>query len=289
MSKTTKKIIFYVVMAILLGIFLYCAYNLGVYLLESFLTNRDNDNRAKEHDSFNISRPAVTDAVIIPGETQPGTSETTPPVETAPEFVTITHPVTGEQMEILPEFESLFLENTDTVGWIEIPGTPISNVVVQSPDRVDYYLHRDFDKKYNLHGCIYVREQCDVNLPSDNITIYGHRMKDGSMFAHLVNYTKQNFYENNRYIYFDTLTERHTYQIFAVFKTTATLGQGFQYHLFVDAASEEAFNDYVSTCKRKSLYDTGITPQYGDKLITLSTCEYSQDNGRLVIVAMRVA
>lgn len=292
MNKTVKRILFFVILAILLGVFLYSAYRLGTYILESILTKKSYQSISDMHNNHTIPRPSITQpTVTLPGgsETAPGALDTTPPPETAPEFVTITHPKTGEKMQILPEFEELFLKNTDTVGWIAIPGTVIDYPVVQSPNYPDYYLHRDFNKKYNLHGCIYVREKCDVNAPSDNITIYGHRMNDGSMFNSLINYTKESFYENNRYIYFDTLTERHTYEIFAVFKTTATIGEGFQYHHFVDADSEESFNRFVSTCKRKSFYDTGITPQFGDKMITLSTCEYSQENGRLVVVAVRVA
>lgn len=292
MNKTAKRIIFYVLIVILLAVFLYSAYRLGTYILESVLTEKSYSNISDLHGEHTVPRPSITQSVTTTpgdGQTTPGIAETTPPPETAPELVTVIHPDTGEEMQILPEFEEIFLKNTDTVGWISIPGTVIDYPVVQSPKKPDYYLHRDFNKKYNLHGCIYAREQCDINAPSDNITIYGHRMQDGSMFARLIDYTKEGFYENNRYIYFDTLTERHTYEIFAVFKTTATLGEGFQYHLFVDAESESAFNSFVNTCKRKSLYDTGITPQYGDKMITLSTCEYSQENGRLVIVAVRVA
>ncbi len=292
MRKTTKKIIFYIVLAILVGVFAYSAYRLGSYILESVLTKGDYSDLSDMHGGHTAPRPSITQppATTPPEHTGPGVIETTPvPTTPAPEFVTISHPNTGEEMKVLPEFEELFLKNPDTVGWIAIPGTVIDYPVVQSPKNPDYYLHRDFNKKYNLHGCIYAREQCDVDAPSDNITIYGHRMQDGSMFAQLINYTKESFYENNRYIYFDTLTERHTYEIFAVFKTTATLGEGFQYHLFVDAKGEAEFNSFVKTCKRESFYDTGITPQYGDKLITLSTCEYSQENGRLVIVAVRVA
>lgn len=285
MNKTVKRIIFFVVLGILLAVFLYSAYRLGTYILESVLTKGHYEDISNIHNDYTVPRPPIT----TPAQTDPGIEETTPPEDTTPELITITHPETGEEMEILPEFADVFLMNTDTIGWISIPGTVIDYPVVQTPTKPDYYLRRDFNKKYNSHGCIYAREQCDVNRPSDNITMYGHRMRDGSMFAQLVNYTKENFYENNRYIYFDTLTERHTYEIFAVFKTTATLGKGFSYHKFVDAANEAEFNEFVRTCKQESFYDTGITPQYGDKLITLSTCEYSQENGRLVIVAVRVA
>ena len=73
-----------------------------------------------------------------------------------------------------------------------------------------------------------------------------------------------------------------------MFKTTATPGKGFAYHHFVNADNEEEFNEFVSTCKELAFYDTGVTASYGDKLITLSTCEYTQANGRLVVVAKRV-
>ena len=108
------------------------------------------------------------------------------------------------------------------------------------------------------------------------------------MFGQLENYMDKSFFPDHRYIYFDTLTEIHTYEIIAVFKTSGTTGKGFAYHTFVDAENEEDFNEYVSTCKELSLYKIDATAQYGDKLITLSTCEYSQANGRLVIVAKRL-
>ena len=113
-------------------------------------------------------------------------------------------------------------------------------------------------------------------------------MADGSMFAALNSYTSKAAWEKNSLIFFDTLTEYHTYKIFAVFKTSANVGQGFSYHKFVDAENEEEFNEFVSTCKELSFYDTGITPVYGDKLICLSTCEYTLDNGRLVVAAVRI-
>ena len=113
-------------------------------------------------------------------------------------------------------------------------------------------------------------------------------MKDGTMFAPLHGYQDKEFWEDNQYIFLDTLTERHIYQVFCVFTTTASVGKGFEYHLFVDAADQAEFDDFVTQCMLRRMYDTGITAEYGDKLITLSTCEYSQTNGRLVIVAKRI-
>ncbi len=300
MNKTVKKILFYVVVLLLVGVFAYSAYRLGTYLYESTVTKKEYSSLAGNKNDVlqqhNISRPAITTpapstdgSLTGPVITDPAQTTPAPTEPEKPTHVTITHPDTGEQMQILPEFAEAFQSNTDLVAWICIPGTVIDYPVVQTPDDVDYYLERDFTKKWNLHGCIYAREQCDINKPSDNITIYGHRMGDDTMFAQLIKFTKQDFVNQNPYIYFDTLTERHTYEVFAVFRTTATLGQGFQYHLMVDAASEAKFDEFVNTCKRLSSIKTDVEVHYGDKLITLSTCEYTQENGRLVVVAKRVA
>ena len=190
---------------------------------------------------------------------------------------------------MLPEYAALYEMNDDLVGWISIPGTRVDYPVMQTPDHTDYYLKRNFNQDHSEHGCIYIREACDIMEPSDNITIYGHNMLDGSMFAALHDYIDQETWEKNPLILFDNLYEYHTYEIFAVFKTTASMGKGFSYHQMVDAESEEAFNDFIATCKDLSFYDTGITPVYGEKVICLSTCEYTLTNGRLVVAAVRIS
>ena len=179
--------------------------------------------------------------------------------------------------------------NNDMVGWIKIEGTKVNYPVMQTPDNPNYYLYRDFDGKDSARGCIYAREECDINDPSDNITLYGHNMRDGSMFAAANAYVHKATWEENPLIFFDTLYEYHTYKIFAVFKTSANIGEGFTYHNMIDAQNKEDFDQFIAKCKDLSFYDTGITPQYGDKIICLSTCEYTLDNGRLVIAAVRIS
>lgn len=191
--------------------------------------------------------------------------------------------------DLLPWYQELHDENPDMVGWLQIENTKINYPVMQTtPENRDYYLYRDFDKNESIRGCIYAREECDVFEPSDNITLFGHNMKDGSMFAYLGNYYNKSTWEENPLIFFDTLTESHVYKIFAVFKTSGTDGVGFAYHLMADAENEEEFNEFVATCKELAFYDTGITPVYGDKLLCLSTCEYTIDNGRFVVAAVRI-
>ena len=112
-------------------------------------------------------------------------------------------------------------------------------------------------------------------------------MNDGSMFAGLMKFKDKNFWEKHKTISFDTLTDRQTYEVIAVFKTVVYTDspESFKYYQFVNAETAEDFTAYVEKCKELSLYDTDVTAEYGDKLLTLSTCEYSRTNGRLVVVA----
>lgn len=209
-----------------------------------------------------------------------------PSQEEASLYTTVTDP-NGQSIQILREFGALYEANPDIVGWIRIEGTVIDYPVMYKPESKDFYLRKNFNGETATHGCLYIQETCSVFPQSDNLTVYGHNMRDGTMFGCLKKYQKKRFWEEHPVIEFNTLMEKAQYEIFAVFKTTASAGQGFKYHNFIDAADAEAFNEFVSTCQELSLYDTGITPVIGDKLITLSTCENSQSNGRLVIVARR--
>ena len=135
-----------------------------------------------------------------------------------------------------------------------------------------------------------MQEDCDVLKPSDNLVIYGHHMNNGSMFADLEKFKDEDFWRGHKTIAFHTLTEKNEYEILAVFKTVVYTDspEAFKYYRFTDAQSPEEFDAYIEKCKGLSLYDTGVSAEYGDKLITLSTCEYSRTNGRLVVVAKKV-
>lgn len=177
-------------------------------------------------------------------------------------------------------------KNSDFVGWLRIEGTNINYPVMQSPDNPNFYLKHNFDKEYSNYGVPYVQENCELGV-SDNAIIYGHHMDDGSMFADLCKYESEDFYREHKAIHFDTMDGFGEYEIVAVFKTVAYSNAGFPYFLFVNADKPEDFDDFIAKCKELALYDTGVTAENGDKLITLSTCEYSRDNGRMVIVAKR--
>lgn len=183
------------------------------------------------------------------------------------------------------KYKALKAENPDFVGWISIDGTNINYPVMHTPDRPDYYLRRGFDKKYSYFGTPYVAEDCTVGV-SDNIVVYGHNMRNGTMFSALESYLSWDFFKSCRYIEFDTLNDFGTYEILSVFKITEN--SDFKYYRFIDARNESEFDEFISECKSRSLYDTGVLAHYGDKLITLSTCEYSSKGGRLVVVAKKI-
>lgn len=277
-----KKTLYAILIVVLLIVFGVSAFYVGSYVLEG----------KQQADRFNqLSQIKDQATATAPPQTQPASDPASSVEPSQTTDVPATEPPTTNEDGILLEYAELYAMNPDLAGWIKIEGTKIDYPVMQTPNSPNFYLDKSFDKTSSARGCIYVREDCDLDDPSDNVTIYGHNMIDGSMFAALHKYEDKTFWENNKLICFDTLRERHTYEIFAVFKTSANIGEGFSYHQFVDAASEKEFNEFVSTCKqlsKKYYYDTGITPEYGDKLICLSTCEYSLgDNSRLVVCARR--
>lgn len=262
-KTTTGRILYRCVLAILMLVFLFSAGSLIKYFIESAKSKQTYKSLQSLREDFARPAPSSPDA-------------TEPPL------------VTVDGVQVLPELAELYALNHDLVGWLTVPGTNVDYPVVQRKESVDYYLHRDYYGNKDSHGCLYIREQCDVVKPSDNVTLYGHRMKDQTMLAQLAKYESKAYWQDNQYLYFDTLTEHHTYQIIYVFTTTASQGEGFAYHLLVDAADAEEFNSFLVNCAQNSLYDTGLSATYGDKLLTLSTCEYSHENGRLVVVAKRI-
>lgn len=248
-----KQIFFLLAVLLCLSVFAFSAWNVGSY----YLAGQKSQSRYQE-----LAAMAAT----LPSDTEESASS----------------PESG----ILPEYQALYEQNPHMVGWITIDGTLINYPVVQTPEDPEYYLYRDFDGNDNARGCLFADAACDVEA-SDNVTVYGHHMVDGSMFTGLLNLAVQSFWEEHPTFRFDSLTQRRTYEIFAVFRTTASVGEGFAYHEFVDAADEAEFDAFIARCKALSLYETGITPAYGDRIVCLSTCEYSRENGRFIVAAVQ--
>lgn len=209
-------------------------------------------------------------------------------VENAPEESPKEDTPVSEGEDVLEKYKELYLQNEDMVGWLSIDGTEINYPVMQTPNNPNFYLKHNFEKEYSDLGTPYIQENCTI-AESDNLLIYGHHIKGGKMFGALEDYKAKSFYEQHKTTRFDMLTEQAEYEIISVFKTVEYSSEGFRYYDFVNAENAEAFEEYLSKCKELALYDTGINAEYGDKLLTLSTCEYSAPNGRLVVVAKKVS
>ena len=182
--------------------------------------------------------------------------------------------------------KELYELNNDFIGWLKINDTNISYPVMQTDNnRKDYYLRKNFYKEYSQLGTPYIAEYCNVQT-SDNVIIYGHHITNYQMFGELEKYKNKDFYDNHKMINFNTIYGNADYEIIAVFKTVAYTG--FKYYEFINSNSQNEFDTYIKRCKELSLYETGETAKYGDKLLTLSTCEYSAKNGRLVVVANKI-
>ena len=184
------------------------------------------------------------------------------------------------------DINKLYEENNDIVGWLKIDNTTINYPIMQNINDPNYYLRRDFYKNYSSYGTPYMAKQCNLN--SDNIVIYGHHMKNNKMFGELEKYKSKDFYNNHKIITFTTLEKEYSYEIFAVFKTTVYTKNTFRYYENINFENKKMYNDFINICKDKSLYQTGIEIKDKEKLITLSTCEYSNKNSRLVIVARKI-
>lgn len=192
--------------------------------------------------------------------------------------------------EVLDEYAGLYAENSDTIGWLKIDGMTIDYVVMQAPDEINKYLRHDFYGKDSTRGCLFVDEYCDI-FNSDNIIIYGHNMKDGSMFGTLDSYADESFYAEHKIIRFDTIYEKHSYEVVAAISTSipAKDEDVFRYYEYTSSNDEETFLDYADFIDKNKLYDTGVEINPGDKLLTLSTCAYHTTDGRFVVVARQIS
>lgn len=195
----------------------------------------------------------------------------------------------AQEPAMLDRYVELYAENNDLAGWLSIAGMKIDYPVMQNEDD-EYYLHRDFYGNDSKYGCLYVRARADLDTGT-NFIVYGHNMKDGAMFGDLDSYLEKSFYEKHSLISFHTLYEERVYEIIAVFRSQVynTDDDVFKYYQFYEADTQEEFDSFYNNIKELSLYDTGVEARFGDTFLTLSTCAYHVKDGRLVVVAKRVA
>lgn len=191
---------------------------------------------------------------------------------------------TEQPREILPQYRELYEENGDIWGWVSIPGTVIDYPVMHTASDPDKYLHLDFSENYNYAGTPYLDAGCDEN--SDNLLIYAHNMKDGTMFQALAKYASREFWEDHPTFVLNTLYEEREFEVLAAFydRVYYKTEDCFKFYQLKNVENGQEFDSAVEILKEKSIYDTGITAEYGDQLAMLVTCAYHVKNGRFVLV-----
>ena len=203
--------------------------------------------------------------------------------------VEINYDEAKDKPPILKKYETLYKKNRRLVGWLKIEGCGIDYPVMQTSNN-DYYLEHNYNQEYDKNGSIFMDKDCTPDFPNDNMIIYGHHMKSGKMFGNLNYYAKESFWEKNKEFTFDTIYETGKYEVMYVFRSKIYSEEEivFKYYQFIDAASSDEFYSNMEEMANMSLYNTGVTANYGDKLITLSTCDSSETDGRFVVVAKKI-
>lgn len=194
-----------------------------------------------------------------------------------------------KELVLLEKYEKLYSQNKSLIGWLKIDDTNIDYPVMQTVNN-EYYLDHNYDQKYDKNGSIFLDKDCDITNPGTNMIIYGHHMKSGKMFGKLNLYSNREYYETHKYIQFDTIYEEGIYEVMYVFRSRVYNENDlvFKYYQFFEVSTPEEFDSYMNEMAKMSLYDTGVKATYGDKLITLSTCDNSEEDGRFVVVAKKV-
>lgn len=271
-KKRKSKLFYNICMFVLFAVFAGCC----IYLVRYFLESKKSEDRVDE-----LRTLIAEDDTAQGGDINVGN---------AGDVDVVTY-VEVDGVSVQKKFEELYRLNHDFIGWISIDGMVIDYPVMQTPDDEEFYLYKDFDKKYSRAGTPFIDTESDVKLPSDNLMIYGHYMQSGKMFHDLEDYEDEAFYEKHKYISFDTIYGNGTYEVIAAFRSQiyAPDYTGFKYYQFFNAEDREAYDSYVANCKALTPYDIPVTAVYGDKLITLSTCAYHTENGRYVVVAKKIS
>ena len=290
-----KRKIKNILMVVLVGVFLFSLGKIVLILTEQY----------KENHAFEMLAKEVEDAREQSGGKENASDSKTPGNDNATEYdgsventkeeekgksklIPRNSMQTDEETGILVPYLSLYERNQDLYGWISIEGTKVIYPVMYTPKDLEYYLRRAFDGSDADCGTPFLDAACSEE--GNLYVVYGHRMKNRTMFGTLPYYEKKEYWEEHPYICFDTLYEQGTYEIVAAFysKIYAEGESGFQYYDYKDLSSEEVFTAFQKGVEESALYETDETLSFGDTVLLLSTCSYHTSEGRFVVVAKKI-
>ena len=274
-----RKVLFILAAVVLLGVAAWAIWGLSSSL----------QDHAEQDEIFQRLRKIATEDTVercVPGFRGEGISAASEPsqaVESEEEPELIPMP---EAASTSHDIQALQEENPECVAWISIEGTDIDYPVMWSPDDPDYYLDHSFEKTSNRHGVPFLDYRCNINT-ADNLIIYGHHFVEGEMFSALHKYGNYSFYEDHPVITLETAEEISQYRIAAVLRVSGTVYPT-RWSIFNSLYMNDVeFEEMAQEIEAQTLYSTGVSPVYGDHLLTLATCEYTQKNGRLAVVAVK--
>ena len=199
--------------------------------------------------------------------------------------------VVEEKAPIENPYKDWFLKNDDMVAWIKIPDTCVDYPVMWTPEDEEYYLRKDFNKKYDKAGVPFLDTESSMYPMTTNLIIYGHNF-EGIMFYDVLEYEDESYFKDHPYLYLYGKDCEHKYAVMAAFRSRVyyTTDTCFKYYKFFQADTEEEFKDFYDNVKELSYYDTGVTASFGDRFVTLSTCSDHLPGGvgRFVLVAVEI-
>lgn len=223
--------------------------------------------------------PAEADTVSdndMPGDDHAGQADETP---AAPLHEFVDNP-----------YRDSFLANEDMAAWLKIDDTVIDYPVMWTPRDETYYLYRGFDGKEDKNGCLILDTDSSLDPLTTNLIIHGHNMRSGAMFGTLTDYEDEEYFRKHRIIRLYTEDYERRYEVIAAFRSQVYRKKDtvFKFYKFFQADDPEEFDDFYQNIKALSLYDTGVTAEFGNHFITLSTCTYHVEQGRFVVVAKEI-
>lgn len=242
---------------------------------------------------------------LLPSDDQPNTVVQTPTeperveiMYTEPDFTEepkVTLPpveiiVGNVEQEMLPHMAQWYGQNADVIGYLCIPDTRIDNVVMYTPEDSTKYLYHNIEGKFRAGGELLLDTRCNIDPESPVMMIHGHNMINGTKFKDLLNYSMSNYWKTHGTIYYTTLYEEREYEVFAAFfdEVYDSDEDVFKFYEFINPQTEEEYNEGIEYFKKHSEFDSGITPEFGERLLMLVTCEYSTPNGRFVVVGREI-
>ena len=258
-KRKNGKVLYYGILVLLLAVLVFSSVKIISYMMEKKQSERNQQD--------------LIDQVVTPGPDNTGTEiDNTGPDNSNPA------PAGSEPDYITVDFKALQAKYPDVVGWLYCANTGLNYPIVQTAEEGgEYYLYRDIDGSSNKNGTVFLDWQCSSNFTSQNNLLYGHNMKTGRMFAPIVKYKDQSFYDAHPYMYLYTPNQLYKVNLFAGMVTPH------------DSAvySYSLSSDYIKECIANSTFRSSVGTPTGN-ILTLSTCDYVYDNARYVVMGEMV-